>query len=648
MAEEIPGIKEGQEPIDYLRPASPQHEKLLTHLRQRMDYAEERMSSFYPRWRMNELALQAYISLPDYEKMLKSVQEKKNAPSVAVSINVPFAWATINTIVTYLIHMFGGRSPIFQVGSMRGEQVKQAKNMELLLQYNADYKKFIKALYFFLMDGETYGLGVLRTMWTQEKRNKWKLVQPEAEVASLLNAMGQPIRPERVKSSYICFEGNTIENIDPFMFFPDPRVPMTDVSEKGEFVFWRAFEGKHILQKEQAAGRLKWVDTVEVTSGTYNTGVGGNNASARGIRALGEGQPGKETTAGRGYVAQNYQVDQGTIEIVPKDFGLGTSAVPEKWLFTWLNGKQIIQAQPLDSPSDKHPVEVVEPNSVGYSFGNLGTVDMLGPMQDMMSWFMNSHIYNVRASLNNMFVVDPSRVEMGDLANPEPGKIIRLKNTMMPQLNNRPAIEQLQVADVTRGHINDFSMFQRMASDLTGATDNNRGLQEAGGRKTATEVRVSSDAGTSRLAAKGKLYSTMALVGLAEQWCLNYQANMSEAFQVSVLGQNGQMDSVIIDPDNVQGDFYFPVHDGTLPIDKVGMLDIWRQIFLGIAQDPELRQRYDMPAMFNFIAQLGGATNISSFQLQVQPTQDAMQQVDTGAGVPLSQVMETFGGIGGA
>ncbi len=34
----------------------------------------------------------------------------------------------------------------------------------------------------------------------------------------------------------------------------------------------------------------------------------------------------------------------------------------------------------------------------------------------------------------------------------------------------------------------DFPLFQRIGNDLTGATDNMRGLQDSGGRKTATEV----------------------------------------------------------------------------------------------------------------------------------------------------------------
>jgi hypothetical protein len=433
------------------------------------------------------------------------------------------------------------------------------------------------------------------------------------------------------------------------MFFPDPRVPMHEVNEKGEWVSWRAFMGKHSLLKEQALGRLQYVDKVNEERWVQNIEEG--PGSARGIRALGDSDPGRNTQF-ENKISPHYQVDQGTFEIIPRDLGLGDSEVPEKWMFTILNKEQIVQATPVDLPSGKHPVVVAEPNSVGYGFGNLGTVDMLGPMQSMMSWFMNSHIYNVRAALNNMFVVDPTKVEMQDFKNPAPGKLIRLKNTAFGLSDPKNAIQQLQVTDVTRSHLQDFQMFGKLAADLTGATDNVRGLQDQGGRKTATEVRTSSEAGTSRLAAKGKNYSSMAFTDLAEIWSANAQSNLSSEFEISVLGQEGRDASIRISPGDIQGDFVFPVHDGTLPIDKLAMLDVWKEIYMAISQDPQLRQSYDMLEMFDWMAQLGGAQNIKSFRINM--VSQGQQQGALGGqgplsaqGIPMQQVMAAMAGRGG-
>jgi len=642
MAESIRSIGSDESPIDYLAPQSPQHERMLQHLLARIRYSKSKMQDFYPRWRANELLLQAYIGLSDYDAMLKQMEEDRGGPGVAVEINVPFAWATVNTIVTYLFHMLGGRNPIFSVGSYRPEQVVRAKHMEMLLQYGADYTKFLRTLYFFLMDGETYGLAVLRTMWKKEIKTSSILMPPDPGLIDIYASLGMPPPAgTRVEHPYIAFEGNETANIDPYMFFPDPRCPMHEVNEKGEFVFWRAFEGKHVLLKAEGAGQLRHVKRAQSLP---NSTEGRDSDSARGTRAGGLSNPGADFSGTANTVAPNYQVDQGTIEIIPKDFGLGDSEIPEKWLFTWLNENQIVQALKMDLPSGKHPVEVAEPNSTGYSFGQLGTVDMLGPMQQMMSWFMNSHIYNVRASLNNQFVYDPTKIEEDDLINPKPGKLIRLKNTAFGLADPKSAIFQLPVQDVTRGHLGDFQMFGRLASDLTGATDNVRGLQDAGGRKTATEIRTSSEAGTSRLASKGKLYSAMALSGLAQQQTLNYQALLSEEMELAVLGQDAKANSVRITPQSIQGDFYFPVHDGTLPMDKIGMLDVWKEVFSAVLADPELRQQYDVSAMFDWICQLGGAQNIASFKLNVVSQTQQAQAIGSGNGIPLSAALPGLGG----
>src|SRR5690606_33896789 len=102
---------------------------------------------------------------------------------------------------------------------------------------------------------------------------------------------------------------------------------------------------------------------------------------------------------------------------------------PEKWIFTILNKSQIVQAEPFDADHDMHPVSVAEPYTTGYGFGHLALADYLAPIQDSLSWFINSHSANVREVLNNSFVVDPSKVEMQDFQNKIPGqpRILRLK-----------------------------------------------------------------------------------------------------------------------------------------------------------------------------------------------------------------------------
>jgi hypothetical protein len=616
-------------PIELLAPNSELHQNVLDYLLKRLNYSERSMSAFYPRWNVSEKRVQAYIDLPDYEKQLEAMK-KTGAPTAVVSITVPYSYATIWTIVTYLVHTFCGQKPIFQVSAYKKEAVEASQYMETLLQYNADHTKMIQHFIQWFLDAEIYGVGAMRNLWKEEKGNRTIWAPQPMGGLMMPGAPSSLMKQRQLKTVY---EGNQVTNIDPFMFFPDPRVPMAEVNTRGEFVFWRSYEGKHQLLREQAQGMLMWVDKVpSMPSNRFGSEQSGK--SQRGLVAKGDSHAGSERGAPDVGATANIQVDQGTIEIIPSELGLGEGTTPEKWLFAIGNKGQIIQAEPMDMDHGKHPVVVIEPSSFGYAFGQPGTADFLGPIQDTLSWFVNSHIHNVRSALNNMFIVDPSMVEMQDLKNPAPGKLIRLKQAAYGQ-DVRTALQQLSVQDVTTNHMQSLQMFLRIGDTLAAVNDNLRGIQDSGGRKTATEVRTSGEAGASRLAARARYISSQGVTDLAGQMSLNIQQFMSMEVFLEVVGQDGMKAPVPIQPQMVSGDFTFPVSDGTLPIDKTAMLGVWKEIWTAIATNPLLSQQYDAGKIFEYMAELGGAKNIANFKISMAPDGQIAQNVAAGNTVPL-------------
>lgn len=638
--ENIEEVKADQKVIDFLDPKTPQHARVLQYLLDRLNAGENEMSQHYARWRTNEMKVQAYVELNKFEENLKEMNDAGKPPS-PVSIVVPFAFATIQTIVTYLYNTLGGRNPIFSVGANNADQADKAVAMEILLQHNCDAIRFLKHLNQFLLDDEVYGVGIMRQMWKTEKRRVWTTQEPSPVETDIAQTLGLAApTPQRVSVESLFFEGNDVATIDPFLFFPDPRVPMSDVNTKGEFVFWRAFEGKHILKRKESDGVLKYVDRVTRDIPPAQSQID----TARNLRLGNNNNYNRNNAQLKNY----YQVDQGVLWITPAELGIGSGRQPEMWLFTIINKEIIVQAEPVDFFHGKLPVEVCEGSSLGYSFGSLSTADYLGPLQDTMSWMINSHIYNVRAVLNNQLVVDPSKVNMDDVKNPEPGKIIRLKSTPFGGMDVRSAIMQLPMQDITRSHLNDFELFGRFGADITGASENLRGIQASGGRKTATEIRVSGEAGSSRLAAKAKLISAQALVGVAEQMACNYQQYMSAEVELQIVGTDKQ--TVRVSPDMInKTNFRFPIHDGTMPMDKIGLVDVWKEILTTIMTEPsgELRQAYDVGKIFEWVAKLGGAQNIDSFKIRTASPEVIDAAVQQGDMVPLHnvQLKDLVGGI---
>jgi len=374
---------------------------------------------------------------------------------------------------------------------------------------------------------------------------------------------------------------------------------------------------------------------------------GDGSASNRALLSDGHAHPGHELTNAKALPSPFMQVDQGTCEIIPAELGLAEGHYPEKWLFTILNKSQIVQAERLDYDHGMHPVVVAEPYTLGYGFGHASIADYLGPLQDTISWFINSHIHNVRTAINNMWLVDPSRVEMQDLRNPDAGKIIRLKRAAYGQ-DVREIVQQLQVADVTRGHVQDVQMLYRMADMMAGVNDNLRGLQDSGGRKTATEVRTSAEAGASRLAAHARLISAQAITDLTEQMAVNMQQFLDSEMEFIILGMDGVKKSVHIRPEHIVGDFHYPIHDGTLPLDRIALLDVWKELFLAMVQVPQLSTRFDLVEIFKFIGSLGGAQNLERFELQPTDPEALMQQAQAGNVVPINDVTQRSGQVNAA
>lgn len=596
--------------MDRLDPAGEHHQWIVDQLSSRMTASEKEMGKFYDRWRVNERKTQAYMSLPRYEQILKDMNNASKPPTPAI-ITFPYQYAVVATIVTYLTRVFCGRNPIFQLGISSSDSVELIRSMETMLQYQADQTKLIMRMFQFFLDGELYGLAVMRNTWMTKtaKRTMFEKATPA------MRALGQGPGLIRTRKEKTIYAGAEVENIDPFMFFPDPTVPMVEVGTKGEFVGWREFVGKHLLQQWAKDGHVQNIDNIEDFSGKDSNWA---NLSNRNLLSGGDAHAGevRNTRANQSVC----MVDQIAISIIPDDWGVGEETYPVRYLFTLVNKNRIIMAEPMDVDHDSHPIIVAEPYTLGYSFGSPSLTDYTGQIQDFMSWLINSHIQNVRATLNDTLIVDPYRVEMADVKRPGPGKVIRLKSTALGQ-DVKTAIAQLPIQDVTRAHMADLQTFMRLGDTVSSISDNMRGVSNTG-RRSATETRQSNEMGTSRLAAHAQLYSSQAISELARQMTLNTQQFMEDDIYLKVLGQEGVAEMRRISPQHLMGDFTFPAHDGTLPLDKIAALEQWKEMYQAIAADPEMRQTYSLPKIFEFMASdLGGAVNIQSFRLQRDPSQ---------------------------
>ncbi|MFA6973078.1 MAG: hypothetical protein WC208_16995, partial [Gallionella sp.] len=230
----------------------------------------------------------------------------------------------------------------------------------------------------------------------------------------------------------------------------DPNVPVQE-TQKGEFVGWidptnymkimeheqrdkSYFNGKFLYGMRGSAGKSQYNKVS--SSGrdcTYNNSYTYTGSSS--------GEAALSTSP----IDQIYLY----INLIPKEWKLGTSEYPEKWLFCVAADRYIRCAKPLGLDHNMFPLVTCSPDFDGYSMTPLSRLEMISGLQGTLDWLVNSHIANVRKSINDMLVVDPSLVNINDLLDPAPGKLIRMRRAAWGR-GVENAVKQLSVTDITR------------------------------------------------------------------------------------------------------------------------------------------------------------------------------------------------------
>lgn len=590
--------------ISKLPPGSDLHAKVLSKLDAMLRFSKNEMKKHYWRWNYNELKIQAYTGIHDYERIVAPMTGSRGAATIPepVQLIVPYSYATIHAAATFVSTVLLGRKPIFPLLATRGTETTKARGMESALQSQLDASRGYETLWQGIWDSFIYGFGPKRVTWETRQ--------------------GMAIRysgGQRTQELATTFAGNVLSAIDPYAFFPDPRVPINQCNVRGDFIFTEMSLSETSLRDMAAAGQLMHVEAA-ISKQKGQARAQSDTDSRRRVRI----------GAGGGIAATPLNVvgfckmAEGTVRLVPRDWGLGPETESSLWKFMWTEGGQIVQAEPLGMVHNQHPYIAPEPTSFGHDFMSLSMADMIGNFQDVLSWLVSSRMENVRAVVQNSFIVDPARIDLNDVRSSAIGRTIRLKQAAMG-LPIQQAIQQLQIADVTMGHMADMQNMRILADTITGVNDNMRGIQTAGGRRSATEARIAMQNGGGRLSQHGVRISAQGYHPMVEQMISNNQQFMPDEMWVEVAGTDGNIESTKFTPEMLCGSFNYQISDGTLPFDKQALVEVWKELTLGVAQDPELRARFDLAQIFRYTAELGGAKNIDSFMKQQQPMMTGAQ-----------------------
>ena len=392
---------------------SPLHQKLSQRLSSRWHLADQGYQTRYGRWQKAEELTLAFLPETDEDIVRRG---RRNSGEVAyTTIQVPYSYALLMLAHTYWTSVFFARNPIHQYSGRHGEGEMQIQAMEALIGYQIEVGAATGPYYIWLYDAGKYGCGVLGHYWEEQKLHYGSLV----EMADPLTGKTSLYQTTQEIAGY---KGNRVYNVSPWDFMPDPRVPLKRFQE-GEFIFVRRRLGwNQILRRRDAGYFNKNVDDLKnhITDKDIRQGSTALERPIFYTTIYDEvGEYGRHPAG-----AVFWEV---YVELVPDEWGVGTTKFPQKWCFTITEDFGIIVgASPLGYVHCQFPFDVMESEVEGYGLYARGISEIGEPIQQTMDWLLNTHFFNVRAALNNQFIVDPSKLVLKDVQKGGPGFIWRL------------------------------------------------------------------------------------------------------------------------------------------------------------------------------------------------------------------------------
>lgn len=615
-----------------LKPDSDFHNFLRNRIWQRSTEARLEIAKRFDFWREIDRTLTMYVDLKDSEEAIV-----KKDPAKPVSIVFPYTYSMLEALLTYLSIAFF-QDPIFQYEGVEDDDTIGAMLLELVIRLHCIKNKVQLNIHTMFRDSLAYGVGITIPGWT--RRYGRKPVRSQSVVQS---PFGQMSNNEVTMQPALLFEGNTLSNIDPYMWLPDPSVSSADI-QKGEFIGWvDRTNYMNLLSEEQESDsslfNVKYLSTKKDKRSTLSL-----DQSDR------QSRHGGSTDTHRSMTASTNPVDviKMYITLIPKEWKLSSYEYPEKWYFELASDDIIIRCEKADHNHGLYPVSVASPEYDGYSITPVGRLEVLYGLQHTLDFLFNSHISNVRKAVNDMLVVDPYLVNIEDLKDPQPGKLIRLRRPAWGRGVDK-VVQQLAISDITRLNISDSAYITQWMDRISGADQSMQGALRQSGpeRLTSAEFQGTRSSAVSRLQRVAMLISAQAMQDIGTMFAVHTQQYQSQDTYVKIVGryadqlaQTFNKQRVPVTPYDLAINYDVIVRDGSIPGGNFSQS--WIDLFKVIGASPELMQQFDVTRIFMYIAQQLGAKNVEDFrrvtdntQVKTMSDEQVAQQVQAGNMIPM-------------
>lgn len=626
------------------------HRKLLDHCKGLVDMSRNTMSQYYCAWDIQQCIYDADVTTTE-----KDVRASKDGKPTSQTI--PLIYTKMDTFVSFCMTVFTQKDKIFEMDPIGAEDEALVLPIETCLERDLRRSKFNLHLKKMSKNVAKFGLGVLKDSW--EKEYGYISVEKMVGEKTILGvSFGGKM--ETVYEKVLKFEGNTVQSLDPYKFFPDTRHNLSELN-KGEFCASEVEMSKLDLQERELSKQVAGIEHVghfsEVQQGRRR-----NKSRFTSIRLEDNETTGNITCVTEVQVKiipNNYELEDGT--------KLGPQTHPVMYLVWMANDDRLIRLEPMDYLHGKFGYNAAEFDSDDNSFISGGIGKKLIKLQETIDWFVNSRVEAVTRTIDNQLIVDPLGVDMNSIMNRD--RIIKLKKGAARTGVDR-YIKQLNVQDTTQNHMNDVNELKALMQAVSGVNENASG-QYAKGRRSATESRVVTRSGSARLLTVVMDMWVGCIAPCGAKLVTNLRQGLSYESYISLCGgalvdRKGLTDESEIQqlmqtsysafrstPSNLMKQEDLFIFDGSLPSEKEYLAQSLQEVLGMLMSNPNAAMQNDLSPklLLRKIYELRGVKNLGDMSLSGDPqsmqrmveqqVQQAIQgAVESGQLVPKEVVTE--------
>lgn len=560
------------------------HEYLMEYLRCRLEKGSGVRDSDIKRYVSIDKHVAGWMRLSEQDRLRAIKQEQKGAPQ-AILINLPLTFVHIDDMMTYYSATFAPNRGMFYVTSTPDEQ-EASDGIVRIMNNHAIYSGYFRHTLGSIYSILKYNQGGLFVTWSEDQGPQ----------------VGQDAAGNTVVTSQTVWSGNRVENLDVYNTLHDPFVHPTKVYCEGEWAAKVKLISRFNLLKKANEGTYYNVDqalSVQSYPECKYYRHPPTEAHMQNDESTGATNWVGYLSGNDGSLTTGYEITEVFIRLNPYQLNLVPQNTMNKasrnqielWRITVLNDQWIIDTTPMNNMHGYIPFFFGVLNDDLMEKSAKSVAEILKPLQNFVSFLLNTHIAATRKNIWGLTVYDPSVMDLSQIPEGEVSARVASKPMAAGKkiqdyiYEHNTTLETKQtMTDVESifGIVNQFFPTQSLPSQIAGID-----------RAVDSQVTAVQQGSNRRMQKGARLMDDTLFRPLRFAMFYNIVQFQTETDIADYYGKVDTIDLAAIK----KTDLPYVIGQGLKAIDRMGLADSFQKIIFAMIQAPQASQQFDIGAM---------------------------------------------------